>query len=114
MVTSLHPITRHNIVEVYVDTTHYVVSVVSMVEEYKELTFDPSQSSSAGDAESGEVIGHLLLIGLIAALHSPLVQSVVIVEDELEDVPEEAGMEELCLEPRVNREGRAGLDRHAV
>ena len=55
-----------------------------------------------------------MLIALIAALHPSLVQSVVIVEDELEDVPEEAGMEELSLEPLVNTEGRAGLDRHAV
>ena len=82
--------------------------------ERESLTFDPGESGGAGDAESCEIVGHLLLIGLVTALHPSLVQSVVIVEDKLQDVPEEAGVEELGLEPGVHTEGRAGLDCHTV
>ena len=78
------------------------------------LTFDPRQSCSADDAEAGQVVGHLLLVGVITALHSTLIQSVVVAEDKLEDVPEQAGMEQLGLQPRLLRECRARLHRHAV
>ena len=78
------------------------------------LTFDPRQSCSADDAEAGQVVGHLLLVAVVAALHSSLVQSVVVAEDKLQDVPEQAGMEQLGLQPRLLRECRARLHRHAV
>ena len=77
-------------------------------------TFYPSQSGGADDTESGKVIGHFLLVGLITALHPSLVQSVVVAEHELEDVPEEAGVEQLGLQPGIHTEDGAGLHRHTV
>ena len=71
----------------------------------REQTFDPGQSGCADDAKPGQVIGHLLLVGVVTTLHPSLIQGVVIVEDKLEDVPEQTSVEELGLQPGVHTEG---------
>ena len=66
------------------------------------------------DAEPGEVVGHLLLVGVIARLYTALVQCVVVGEEEEEEVPEHTRVQEISLEPLVHSKGRDGLHSHAV
>ena len=63
----------------------------------QHLTFDPGQSGGGGDGEAGQGIGCLLLVAIVAALHTSLVQCVVIAEDKLKEVPEKTSVEQLCL-----------------
>ncbi len=55
-----------------------------------------------------------LLIGLVTRLHPALVQGVVVVEEEEHEVPQDASVEQLVLEPVVHRKRRHCLRRYTV
>lgn len=63
------------------------------------------QAAESHQAELGEVVGHFLLIGVLASLHAALLQRVVVVEEVDEQVPEHAGVVQVCLQEEVHCEG---------
>lgn len=55
-----------------------------------------------------------LLVGLLALLHTSLVQCEVILEEVGQQMPEHAGLEQVGLQPEVHAEGTHTLRHHCA
>lgn len=67
------------------------------------------QAAESHQAELGQIVGHFLLIGVLAGLHAALLQCVVVVEEVDEQVPQHAGVVQVGLQEEVYCEGADAL-----
>lgn len=67
------------------------------------------EAAEGDQAELGQAVGHLLLVGVLARLHAALLQGVVVVEEVHQQVPEHAGVVQVGLQEEIHREGADAL-----
>lgn len=70
-----------------------------------------SQTAQGYEAESGQVVSNLLLVCVLTSLHTTLLQSVVVVEQVDQQVPEDTGVVQMGLQEEIHREGADALNR---
>ena len=78
------------------------------------LTLVAGEFGYGDDGESGQVVGHFLLVGLVAGLDPALVQSVVVLEHKQDEVPQDACVQQVGLKPLVTRKFGHRLRSHTV
>lgn len=67
------------------------------------------QAAESHQAELGQIVGHFLLIGVLAGLHATLLQRVVVVEEVDEQVPQHASVVQVGLQEEVHCKGADAL-----
>jgi hypothetical protein len=81
---------------------------------FKVIREVASETSAGVYCQARQLIGNFLLVGIFAPFHATFFKSVVIIEEQEEQVPQDAALVEMRLKPEVDRKGSNALTHNSA